>query len=329
MHIMTLYLFILASSFVRSNTGRKSDLIFVHVGKCGGTSISAGLRRAHIKFSTFHINPLYEQNISDNKGNSVVITVRDPLERVMSAFDWRNPSNGIDGLEVPVFRMRDREIQFYDCFPNMSQFVRALTSPYIFGNHSKCPHLARSTVASFDAKRIPCFQGGVRIPSGKYDHGTVTIGHITRGFGHYLSGVANTLKKKLSGVESSFSCILIHNGYMQADFNIVLKMVSENNAKDKGGSIPRKVSIEHLYNNVNSTRTILDAEEESLLRIALRFEYEWVDLLERVCENGKYASNSPGKKKKSKREPTANMHPINRDAESNCTAKFANEMPWR
>jgi len=59
-------------------------LIFIHIGKCGGSTITNTLNNNNIKFNRVHVTcPQYQ---SDKK---YLIAIRNPVERFVSAFCWR------------------------------------------------------------------------------------------------------------------------------------------------------------------------------------------------------------------------------------------------
>ena len=61
-----------------------NNLVIIHIGKCGGSTGTTDLRSKNVKFSTIHINEtLYKPN------NKYVIVIRNPIERLISAFNWR------------------------------------------------------------------------------------------------------------------------------------------------------------------------------------------------------------------------------------------------
>ena len=69
-------------------------LRFVHIGKCGGTSVGDWLRnldehrqltRVSSGYEKFHMNRSY----FDNEDSNFVVWVRDPIDRFESAFDWQ------------------------------------------------------------------------------------------------------------------------------------------------------------------------------------------------------------------------------------------------
>lgn len=60
------------------------DFVFIHIGKCGGTTIISLLNQNNFNFSTVHLRrPVY---LPDRK---YLIALRNPVERFISAFYWR------------------------------------------------------------------------------------------------------------------------------------------------------------------------------------------------------------------------------------------------
>ena len=66
-----------------------SDVLFVHVGKtCGGT-IAAELRKNHVAYHEVHLDKVDGEKLAKYK--RVIVSARDPVDRVVSAFNWRSP----------------------------------------------------------------------------------------------------------------------------------------------------------------------------------------------------------------------------------------------
>lgn len=61
-----------------------ANLVIIHVGKCGGSTVCDELCSKNIKFSTIHIEEaVYEPN------KNYVIVIRNPIKRFISALNWR------------------------------------------------------------------------------------------------------------------------------------------------------------------------------------------------------------------------------------------------
>lgn len=60
------------------------EFIFVHAGKCGGSTIEALLKTNNIKHESIHCG-----TCNFNKNKKYLILLRNPVERFISAFYWR------------------------------------------------------------------------------------------------------------------------------------------------------------------------------------------------------------------------------------------------
>lgn len=61
-----------------------NNFTFIHIGKCGGSTINSLLRKNHFNFNVIHIKR--EKYKSCKK---YLIVLRNPVERFVSAFYWR------------------------------------------------------------------------------------------------------------------------------------------------------------------------------------------------------------------------------------------------
>lgn len=70
--------------------GSSDDLIYVHIGKCGGATLweaienSPIIKRRFRSWRRIHIRKPYYQ-----KNSAYIIVLRNPIERALSAFNWR------------------------------------------------------------------------------------------------------------------------------------------------------------------------------------------------------------------------------------------------
>jgi len=112
---------------------------FVHVGKTAGTSVQMYLNLLGITYNNehtsacsphnqvcqVHMRPVALADIPD--GVPLFITMRDPLSRAISAFNWRNPRDG-----APFLRGRNlsatAESRLYECFDHIDALALSLES---------------------------------------------------------------------------------------------------------------------------------------------------------------------------------------------------------
>ena len=84
-----------------------NSVLFVHVGKtCGGSAV-AYLRRA-VNVTEVHLRPVKREEIE--RASHIIVSVRDPTERVVSAFEWHRP--GGDRTYGRCFH-RKRDVERY------------------------------------------------------------------------------------------------------------------------------------------------------------------------------------------------------------------------
>jgi hypothetical protein len=63
----------------------KNDLLFVHIGKCGGTFIRSWLQKEQVPHTEAH---MWRPSVDDRSFSRYVVWVRDPVERFRSAYDF-------------------------------------------------------------------------------------------------------------------------------------------------------------------------------------------------------------------------------------------------
>ena len=61
-----------------------NNLVIIHIGKCGGSTVSNTLQINNIKYTGIHIS-----KVEYNKDKKYVIVIRNPVQRFISAFNWR------------------------------------------------------------------------------------------------------------------------------------------------------------------------------------------------------------------------------------------------
>tara|TARA_Y100000591_G_scaffold211252_1_gene183165 strand:+ start:1312 stop:1980 length:669 start_codon:yes stop_codon:yes gene_type:complete len=61
-----------------------NEMIFVHVGKCGGSTVGKTLKENNINFKKYHLRKPYYKT-----SHKYLILVRNPIQRLISVFNWR------------------------------------------------------------------------------------------------------------------------------------------------------------------------------------------------------------------------------------------------
>lgn len=179
---------------------RANCITLIRPGKSAGRSIEDFLARSSVRFQSIHVQEAPAQE-TDLLGHTTMIAVRDPVARVISAFNWRHPVRGLakhhpkqqPTLDVlndttGVALERFNEAMLYACFDNVNDFANALDQP------TPCGNFARSAIV-FD-------------PDPAAEH---ISGHIPRGLHYYL----NAILPLLVGGDAKF--FMIHTETLQQD----------------------------------------------------------------------------------------------------------------
>ena len=62
-----------------------NNLVIIHVGKCGGSTVRDELKSKNVKFTCSHVN----DKIKYEPNKNYIIVIRNPIKRFISAFNWR------------------------------------------------------------------------------------------------------------------------------------------------------------------------------------------------------------------------------------------------
>ena len=257
------------SSFVRvqakpQNHGR---MMFVHVGKTGGSTVEQFLKANEIRFFMVHQKPLGFQTCRSTGYSRlssctswakrwrknlrvVVVSVRDPLKRLVSAFNWRNPNGG--GVTHNKYVRKywpevDRfEKELYECFDSINELAESLDLDTPCGKHARKAVMFRPTF-----------------------YGT----HMTQGYEFYFgSGVLESL------VRNNITLYLVHQETMAQDLEGIQKLIA-------------KPLIQHSVLRERSTYakkndTLISNDGLRKLAPFLQSEYDMLAKLESVSVNG-------------------------------------------
>ena len=102
-----------------------NNLVFIHIGKCGGSSVSSELRSKNVKFSQIHIiEAIYEPN------KNYVIVIRNPIKRFISAFNWRHYLVCENKRDKTRFKNEKNILNQYQNVDNLCDDLKI--NPYIF-----------------------------------------------------------------------------------------------------------------------------------------------------------------------------------------------------
>ena len=151
-------------------------VLFVHVGKtCGGYAV-AYLRRA-VNVTEVHLRPVKREEVEG--ASHIIVSVRDPTERVVSAFEWHRPG-GDRTIGRCYHRKKDVERygnscaddELYKCAATADAFADLVASR---NSTDRCARVAKAFLAP---------DAGTKL-LGEPLH-FARLSHINRGFGFYL-----------------------------------------------------------------------------------------------------------------------------------------------
>eukprot|EP00908_Phaeocystis_cordata_P012304 Transcript_23269.p1 GENE.Transcript_23269~~Transcript_23269.p1 ORF type:complete len:269 (-),score=12.79 Transcript_23269:139-945(-) len=171
---------------------RNVTIVFVHVGKAGGDSILSALSRSCKRPGCnlrpqIHMRPV---RLADLAGTSaVVVSYRDPVDRFVSAFNWRHPRGGatvhaMGGRPDPTNPTAAKaEIALYRCFEEPNEAANALW------DETWCGVVARQALNEKE------------------------VGHIGKGLFYYFGNVLDMLERvpifvvHASSIRSDMACL--------------------------------------------------------------------------------------------------------------------------
>jgi hypothetical protein len=117
-------------------SGQQRGIAHIHVGKAGGSSVHQVLRQSNVTFHSVHTRNAADS--IDCRFSLYVVSTRDPLNRTLSAFNWRHPIGG----DSENGANKGPENEMYSCFPELpggvNRFAEALDED------SRCGLLART-----------------------------------------------------------------------------------------------------------------------------------------------------------------------------------------
>lgn len=90
----------------------------IHIGKCGGTTVSSILNANNIVHENIHITkPIF--NVNDK----YLIVIRNPINRFISAFNWRYKLVVMDKTQETRFLNEKNILTNYDCINNLAENI--------------------------------------------------------------------------------------------------------------------------------------------------------------------------------------------------------------
>lgn len=116
-------------------------LIFVHVGKCGGSTVEAAIGRSSFKNQTHSVHLRPAPHLPRMK---YLLVVRNPVERVLSAFNWRYRLVVEESLQETRFPGERKVLEKYRSLNALAEglYVDGLLNPVVASDFQKIHHVA-------------------------------------------------------------------------------------------------------------------------------------------------------------------------------------------
>ena len=89
---------------------------FLHIGKCGGRTIRSILSKNNLGVEIIHA----KGKSLGGSPKKIIIPVRDPIDRYVSAFNWRR-------ADVPTVKLSMEEKETFETFQTANQMAMALS----------------------------------------------------------------------------------------------------------------------------------------------------------------------------------------------------------
>jgi len=104
----------------------------IHIGKCGGSTVISMLKQNKIKYNKIHITkPIF------NNHDKYLIVLRNPIERFISAFNWRYKLVVIDKIQNKRFIGEKEVLQKYKSVNTLAENIREFNINETYIHHIK------------------------------------------------------------------------------------------------------------------------------------------------------------------------------------------------
>lgn len=108
-----------------------NNIIFIHIGKCGGSSVEYIFEKNNIKIKEkIHV----EKPVYDNKCKYIIL-LRNPVKRFISAFNWRRKLVVDDKSQEFRFENEKTLLEKYKNINNLSQRISEFSSENGYIHH--------------------------------------------------------------------------------------------------------------------------------------------------------------------------------------------------
>lgn len=110
----------------------KDKFTLIHIGKCGGSTLEKHFQTNKITFDNVHIRkPIY------NTRAKYIILIRNPIQRFISAFNWRYKLVVEDETQKNRFRGERQVLTYYKTANNLAENIGSFNIDETYIHHIK------------------------------------------------------------------------------------------------------------------------------------------------------------------------------------------------
>jgi hypothetical protein len=109
-----------------------NNIVLIHIGKCGGSTISEVLNNHHIPHSEVHIH-----SCKFDSTRKYLIVIRNPIQRFISAFNWRYKLVVDDKTQSNRFRGEKETLEKYGTVNNLAENIDIFDVSKTYIHHIK------------------------------------------------------------------------------------------------------------------------------------------------------------------------------------------------
>jgi len=139
-----------------------SKLNVVHIGKCGGSTVTLAIKQSTLlaeKFESIEITHINKVKYSENE--SYLIVIRHPIDRALSAFNWRYHLVVETGEQRERFKGEWEILKKYSTLNSISEKIYDLDSGFLdekVSREFKTIHHLRENISFYLSTMLKCLR---------------------------------------------------------------------------------------------------------------------------------------------------------------------------
>lgn len=108
------------------------DFTLIHIGKCGGSTVSSLLEAHRVRFQLTHMT-----RVRFDPAKRYVIVIRNPIQRFVSAFHWRYKLVVVDKTQNGRFRGEAETLEHYGSANKLAETIETFDIDKTYIHHIK------------------------------------------------------------------------------------------------------------------------------------------------------------------------------------------------